>query len=129
MLLLSEKMFLGAKKKDIKSKKVQVSTEEMGLFADKTLELQQDSAKAVLQLSGGNAAVSGSKTQIYGATTVNGKTEVKDELKAPKATIDNLEAKTSFKSSNISDGIAIPAPAAAGSLSAKLKAEDAPEKK
>ena len=129
MLLLSEKMFLGAQNKDNKSKKLQAVTEELGLFADKTLEAQQGDAKAVLQLSGGDASVSGSKTQIYGATTVNGKTEVKDELKAPKATIDNLEAKTSFKSSNISDGIAIPAPAAAGSLSAKLKAEDAPEKK
>ena len=129
MLLLSEKMFVGAKKKDIKSKKVQVVTEEAGVFADKTLELQQDEAKAVLQLSGGNTAVGGSKVEVFGATTITGKTEVKDELKAPKATIDNLEAKTSFKSSNISDGIAIPGAPANGSLSAKLKAEDAPEKK
>lgn len=129
MLLLSEKMFLGAKKKDVKSKKLQAVSEELGLFADKTLEAQQDEGKAVLQLAGGNAAVGGSKMQLYGATTVNGKTEVKDELKAPKATIDNLEAKSSFKSSNISDGIAIPGAGAAGSLSAKLKAEDAPEKK
>ena len=129
MLLLSEKMFVGAKKKDIKSKKVQVVTEEAGIFADKTLELQQDEAKAALQLSGGNAAVGGSKVEVFGATTITGKTEVKDELKAPKATIDNLEAKTSFKSSNISDGIAIPGAPANGSLSAKLKAEDAPEKK
>ena len=129
MLLLSEKMFLGARKKDVKSKKLQAVSEELGLFADKTLEAQQDEGKAVLQLAGGNAAVSGSKTELYGATTITGKTEVKDELKAPKATIDNLEAKSSFKSSNISDGIAIPGAPANGSLSAKLKAEDAPEKK
>ena len=129
MLLLSEKMFLGAKKKDVKSKKLQAVSEEIGLFADKTLEAQQDEGKAVVQLAGGNAAVGGSKTQVYGATTVNGKTEVKDELKAPKATIDNLEAKSSFKSSNISDGIAVPGAGGGGSLSAKLKAEDAPEKK
>jgi hypothetical protein len=129
MLLLSEKMYVGAKKKDIKSKKVQVVTEEAGIFANKTLELQQDEAKAVLQLSGGNAGLSGSKVQVFGATAITGKTEVKDELKAPKATIDNLEAKTSFKSSNISDGIAIPGAPASGSLSAKLKAEDAPDKK
>ena len=69
----------------------------------------------------------GSKTDIYGATTINGKTEVKDELKAPKATIDNLEAKTSFKSSNISDGIAVPGAAGGGSLSVKLKTEDIQE--
>lgn len=129
MLLLSEKMFVGAKKKDIKSKKVQVVTEEAGMFADKTLELQQGDAKGVLQLEGGNAALGGSKTQVYGETTLNGKTEVKDELKAPKATIDHVEAKSSFKSSNISDGIPVPPPPSTAKLSAKLKAEDAPEKK
>ena len=129
MLLLAEKMFLGAKNKDNKSKKLQAVSEEMGLFADKTFEAQQDEGKAALQLAGGNAAVGGSKTEVFGATTINGKTEVKDELKAPKATIDNLEAKSSFKSSNISDGIAVPGAGGGGSLSAKLKAEDAPEKK
>lgn len=127
MLLLSEKMYVGAKNKDSKSKKLQAVSEEMGLFADKTLEAQQGDGKAVVQLSGGNAAVGGSKAEIYGATTVNGKTDIKGDLTAPKATIDNLEAKTSFKSTNISDGIAVPAPAAGGSLSAKLKTEDAPK--
>ena len=127
MLLLSEKMYVGAKDKDNKSKKLQVVSEEMGLFADKTLEAQQGEAKAVLQLAGGNAAISGSKTQVFGETTINGKTEVKDELKAPKATIDNLEAKTSFKSSNISDGIAVPGAPSTAKLSAKLKTEDAPK--
>ena len=127
MLLLAEKMFVGAKDNDNKSKRLQVVSEEIGLFADKTLEAQQGDAKAILQLADGNAAVSGSKTHIYGETTINGKTEVKDELKAPKGTIDNLEAKTSFKSPNISDGIAVPAPPATGKLSAKLKTEDAPK--
>ena len=119
MTIVSEKMYIGAKSKDAKSKKVQVVGEEVGAFADKTLEIQQDNGKAMVQLSG-------SKTQLNGATTINGKTEVKDELKAPKATIDNLEAKTSFKSTNISDGIAVPG-APGGSLSAKLKIEDAPK--
>ena len=127
MLLLSEKMYVGACDKDNKSKLVQAVSEEVGLFADKTLEAQQDSGKATLQLSGGNAAVSGSKTQVYGATTINAKTEIKDELKAPKATVDHVEAKSSFKSSNISDGIPVPAPPASATLSAKLKAEDAPK--
>ena len=129
LLILAEKMYLGAKKKDIKSKKVQLSTEEAGLFADKTLELQQGEAKAVLQLSDGKAALSGSETELYGKTTLNGKTEVKDELKAPKATIEHVQAKTSFKSQNISDGIPVPPPPSTAKLSAKLKAEDAPEKK
>ena len=126
MTLVSEKMYVGAKSKDVKSKKLQAVSEEMGLFADKTLEAQQGDGKAVVQLNGGNANVGGSKTQVYGDTTINAKTEVKGELKAPKATIDNLEAKSSFKSSNISDGSAVPAAAAGGSLSAELSVEDAP---
>ena len=127
MLLLSEKMYMGAKDKNNKSKLVQTVSEEVGLFADKTMEAQQGEQKAVLQLSGGNASISGSKMQIYGATTINAKTEIKDELKAPKATVDHVEAKSSFKSSNISDGIPVPAPPASAKLSAKLKAEDAPK--
>lgn len=128
MLLLAEKLYVGASDKDHKSKKLQAVSEEVGIFADKTLEAQQDK-KAILQFSGGKAALGGSETQVYGKTTVNDATQVKGELKAPKATIDNLEAKTSFKSQNISDGIAIPAPAAPANLSPKLTAEDAPKKK
>ena len=120
MTLVSEKMYVGAKSKDIKSKKLQAVSEELGLFADKTLEAQQDEGKAVLQLAGGNTAIGGSKNQIVGDT------EVKGEVKAPTATIDNLEAKTSFKSKNISDGIAVPA-AGGASVSKKLKTEDAPK--
>ena len=111
--IASEQLFVGAKGK---SKKLQMVSEEVGLFADKTLEAQQADGKSVLQLSGGNAALAGSKTEIYGDT------EVKSELKTPKATVDNLEAKTSFKSKNISDGIAVPG--TSGNLSTKLKAEE-----
>ena len=124
---VAEKMFIGAVSNDLKSKKIQAQSEEIGLFADKTLEAQQGEAKAVLQLADGNASVSGSKTQLYGETTINAKTEVKGELKAPKATIDNIEAKSSLKSPNISDGMAVGAAGGGGSLSAKLKTEDAPK--
>ena len=129
MTIVSEKMYMGAKSKDVKSKKVQVMSEEIGAFADKTLEIQQDEGKALVQLEGGNAAMGGSKTQIYGETTVNGKTEVKDELKAPKATIDNVEVKSAFKSPNIQDGMGVGAGGGGGTLSAKLQTEDAPEEK
>jgi hypothetical protein len=127
MTLVSEKMYVGAKSKDIKSKKLQAVSEEMGMFADKTFEAQQGDGKAVLQLDGGNANVGGSKTAVYGDTTINGKTDIKGDVTAPKATIDNIEAKSSFKSTNISDGIAVPGATAGGSLSAKLKTEDAPK--
>ena len=124
MTLVSEKMYLGAKSKDVKSKKLQAVSEEVGLFADKTLEAQQGDGKAVLQLDGGNVGLSGSKAQVFGDTTITGKAEVKGDLNVPKATIDNVEAKTSFKSSNISDGIAVPGAPASGSLSTKFKQED-----
>jgi hypothetical protein len=127
MTLVSEKMYIGSKSKDIKSKKIQAVSQEVGLFADNTLEAQQGDGKAVVQLSGGNASVGGSKTQVYGDTTINAKAEIKGEVKAPKATIDNLEAKNSFKSKNISDGISVGAGGGGGSLSAKLKTEDAPK--
>ena len=127
MVLVSEKMYVGSKSKDIKSKKVQMVSEEIGAFADKTLEIQQGDGKAAVQLDGGNVGVGGSKTDIYGDTTINAKTEVKAELKAPKATIDNVEAKTSFKSPNIKDGMGASAGGGGGSLSTKLTSEDAPE--
>ena len=126
MVLVSDKMFVGAKTKDIKSKKVQMVSEEVGAFADKTLEIQQGDGKALVQLEGGNASVGGSKTQVYGDTTINAKTEIKGEVKAPKATIDSIQAKSEFKSPNISDGMPAAPGAGGGNLSAKLKTEDAP---
>ena len=127
MTLVSEKMYVGAKSKDVKSKKVQTVSEEIGAFADKTLEMQQGEGKAAVQLDDGNAAVGGSKTQVYGETTINGKTEVKDELKAPKVVGDSVEAKSAFKSKNISDGMAMGGASGGGKLSTKLKNEDAPK--
>ena len=126
MVLLSEKMYVGAKSSDVKSKKVQVASEEIGAFADNTFEAQQGEAKAVVQLADSKASISGDKTQIYGDTTIEAKTEIKDELKAPKATIDHVEAKSSFKSPNIKDGASAGGGGGGGSLSAKLTLEDAP---
>ena len=127
MTLVAEKMYVGQKTKSEKSKKLQLVGEELGAFGDKTLEIQQGDGKALVQLSGGNASMGGSKSQIYGDTTITGKADIKGDVKAPKGTFDNLEAKTSFKSSNISDGFAIPGAPASGKLSAKLKTEDAPK--
>jgi hypothetical protein len=110
----------------VKSKKVQVASEEIGAFADNTFEAQQGEAKAVVQLDGGKTSLGGDKTQIYGDTTIEAKTEIKDELKAPKATIDHVEAKSSFKSPNIKDGASAGGGGGGGSLSAKLTLEDAP---
>ena len=124
MVLVSEKMSVGAVSKDVKSKKLQTISEEMGLFADKTLEAQQGEGKAVVQLSDGHAAFSGNKTQLFGETTVNANTEIKGEIKAPKASIDAVEAKSALKSPNIQDGMAAGAPGGGGSLSVKLQVEE-----
>ena len=105
---------------------MQVVSEEIGVFADNTFEAQQGEAKAVVQLDGGKTSLGGDKTQIYGDTTIEAKTEIKDELKAPKATIDHVEAKSSFKSPNIKDGASAGGGGGGGSLSAKLTLEDAP---
>ena len=119
MVLVSEKMYVGAKSKDVKSKQYQVMSEQIGAFADNTFEAQQGDGKALVQLDGGNASMGGSKMEIYGAT------DMKSELKVPKATVDDLNAGMHFKSQNIEDGMAAGS-AAGGSPSAKLKSEDAP---
>ena len=127
MILMAEQMFVGATSKDVKSKLLQAVSDTVGLFADTTLEAQQGEAKAVLQLDGGNVAVGGSKTNVFGETTVNANTEVKGELKAPKISGDDVQVGTHFKTPNIEDGMAAGAPGGGDSISAKLKAQDAPK--
>ncbi|MCR4766195.1 MAG: hypothetical protein K5856_08510 [Bacteroidaceae bacterium] len=129
MVLVAEKMFVGRTAKKNTAKQVQISAEKTGLYGTSTTEVQQGEGKAVVQLDGGNLSVGGSKTQIYGNTTVNAKAEFKADVKAPKLTADNLEAKTSFKTTNISDGIAVPGAPSSAKLSAKLKEDDAPAPK
>ena len=105
MVLVSEEMLIGAQSKEIKSKKVETISEEVDIMADNKLEAQQGEGKAVAQLADGNVTVSGSKVDVSGETTIDGNTEVKGEVKAPKATIENVEVKTAFKSPNIQDGM------------------------
>ena len=99
MLIVSETMNVGAKSKDMKSKKVETMSEEISVAADKTLEHNQGDGKASVKLADGKATVEASKTQI-GCDT-----EVKGEVKAPKATIDKEQVNQSFKSPNITDGM------------------------
>ena len=99
MLIVSETMNVGAKSKDIKSKKVETMSEEISVAADKTLENSQGDGKASVKLADGKATVEASKTQI------DCDTEVKGEVKAPKGTFDKVQASQSFKSPNITDGM------------------------
>lgn len=127
MVLVAENMYVGRTKKDSTSKQLQLSSDKLGLHGTSTAEMEQGSGKAIVQLDGGNLSASGSKTQFYGETTVNGKATFKADVAVPKLKADNLEAGTSFKSPNISDGIAVPGAPSTASLSAKLKEADAPE--
>ena len=122
MLLLSEKMFVGARDSKTKSQQVQVVSDKTGVFADTTLELQQ--AKAVVQLSGGNAAVGGGNLDLYGKTTLQGDVAAKGGITGGDIEMKNMKVKTSFKSPSTSEGIAVPGAPATGKLSAKLKEEE-----
>lgn len=127
LVMLGENVKLGTYSQNMKSKTVQMATEEVLIAGEKLIEAQQGD-KAVLQLTDGHAALAGDKTLIYGETTINAKTEIKGELAAPKAVINNIEASSSFKSPNISDGMAAGGGGGGGSLSAKKKVEDAEAK-
>ena len=129
MVILAEKMFVGRTDDKTLTKELQISAEKAGVYAKETAEIQQDGGKAMVQLDGGNVAVKGSKAEFYGDNTVNGKTEFKADVKAPKLVADSLEAKSSFKSPNISDGFSTPSSPSSAQLNAKLKENDAPKQK
>ena len=122
MLLLSEKMFVGARDSKMKSTQLQVSSDKTGVFAENTLELQQ--AKAVVQLSGGNASVGGGSLDLYGKTTLQGDVTAKGAIKGGDIEMKNMKVSSSFKSPSTSEGIAMPGAPATGKLSAKLKEEE-----
>ena len=127
MVLVAENMYVGRTKSDSQSKTLTISSEKTGIYGKTTTEIQQGEAKAVVQLDGGNVAISGSKVEFYGDNTINGKSDFKADVTMKKLTADNVEASKSFKSKNISDGIAVPGAPSTAKLSAKLSEADAPE--
>ena len=129
MVLIADNMYIGRTKSDSQSSTLLVSSDKTAIFGKTTAEMQQGDAKAVVQLDGGNVALSGSKAEFYGDNTINGKSDFKADVTMKKLTADNIEAKTSFKSKNISDGIAVPGAPSSAKLSAKLKEADAPKAK
>lgn len=126
MVLVADNMYIGRTKSDSQSSTLLVSSDKTAIFGKTTAEMQQGDAKAVVQLNGGNVALSGSKAEFYGDNTINGKSDFKADVTMKKATADNIEAKTSFKSKNISDGIAVLGAPSSAKLSAKLSEDDAP---
>jgi hypothetical protein len=126
MVLVADNMYIGRTKSDSQSSTLLVSSDKTAIFGKTTAEMQQGDAKAVVQLTGGNVAISGSKAEFYGDNTINGKSDFKADVTMKKATADNIEAKTSFKSKNISDGISVPGAPSTAKLSAKLSEDDAP---
>ena len=126
MVLVADNMYIGRTKSDSQSSTLLVSSDKTGIYGKTTAEMQQGDAKAVVQLDGGNVAISGSKAEFYGDNTVNGKSDFKADVTMKKLTADNIDAKTSFKSKNISDGVAVPGAPSSAKLSAKLSEDDAP---
>ena len=129
MVILAEKMFVGRTDDKTLTKELQISADKTGIYGKTTAELQQDSGNALVQLDGDNIAIKGKKAEFFGDNTVNGKTEFKAEVKAPKVAADSVEAKSSLKSPNISDGFAAPASPSTAQLNPKLKEADAPKEK
>ena len=123
LLLLAEKVYAGAKDKKVRSKSFQLASDQVGLFGDTTVELQQD-GKAIVQLTGGNASVSGSKTTLYGETTSEGKTTFKSDVTAATVNMKNLKVDSSFKTPYTTEGISVPGAPSTAKLSAKLKEEE-----
>lgn len=99
MELLAENMTIGMETKDFKSKKIEAASEEIVIGADKTFEAEQGEKKASVKLADGkmNLASSGNE--------VKGKTEFKDAVQGTDLTMNKVEAKQSFKSMNIKDGM------------------------
>ena len=126
MFLLSEKMFAGSKDSKTKSKQVQIASDSVGVFGDTTVELQQGDGKGVVQLNGGNAAVSGGNLDLYGTTTLQGKTTFKADVAMGDLDVKNIKIQTSFKSPYTSEGVAVPGAPSTAKLSAKLKEEEVP---
>lgn len=126
MVLVADNMYIGRTKSDSQSSTLLVSSDKTAIFGKTTAEMQQGDAKAVVQLDGGNVALSGSKAEFYGDNTINGKSDFKADVTMKKLTADNIDAKTSFKSKNISDGVAVPGAPSTAKLSAKLTEDDAP---
>ena len=123
LLLLAEKVYAGARDKKTRSKSVQVASDKVGLFGNTAVELQQD-GKAILQLSGGDAALSGSKTTLYGEMTSQGKSTFKSDVTAGTVEMKNLKVDSSFKTPYTTEGISVPGAPSTAKLSAKLSEEE-----
>lgn len=130
MQMVAEKTFIGEKDQ---SKQLEVTCEEISIGADKTFQMKQGDGKAVVQMESDKVSITGDEVNVKGKTkidgdteidgdqktsgnaevdgnaevkgdaTINGNADIKGEAKSPKATIDNLEVKGSFKSRNIMD--------------------------
>lgn len=127
MLLASDKMLLGSKNKETKSKLLQLSSDKVGIFATTTAEMQQGEAKAVVTLNGEKAIVGSSENKIAGNMVVVGDSDFKGEVKSPSGNIDVLHVGTSFSSPNIKDGMGPANGTMPESPAGKLKEEEMKE--
>ena len=127
MVLASDKMLLGSKNKETKSKLLQLSSDKVGIFATTIAEMQQGEAKAVVTLNAEKAIVGSSENKIAGNMVVVGDSDFKGEVKSPSGNIDVLHVGTSFSSPNITDGMGPANGTRPESPAGKLKEEEMKE--
>ena len=100
LLLLAETITAGKEGDDFKSKKIDaMASEDITLKGEKTFTAQQGDDKASVKLADGKMNLSS------GGNEVKGKTEFKDAVQGTELTMNKVEAKQSFKSMNIKDGM------------------------
>lgn len=119
----AENVFMGTKSKDNKSKKIQVSADNVILAADTTIEMQQGENNA-LSLNNGNASLGGAQVEICGDTTIKGGADIKGKIKATVFTAESVEASKSLKGPDTSDSKGAASAGKTEQISTQLKTED-----
>ena len=110
MLLLSETMNVGYKKKDLISKKMYiVADEQMLVKGTKKVDLTQN-GKNLLHFEDSKAELSSSGTLTLAGkdTKIHGKISLLGDVKAGDIEADNVKANKSVTAPNITDGISVP---------------------
>lgn len=121
--ILAETMGVGVDGDGKQGKYIQLEADRMGVFAGETVGISQGD-QSFIQLSKGQLAMSGEKNEIAGATTVCGKTEFGDEVKAGTVQIENLKVNTSLKSPSTSEGVGGPSASKSPSASQEIEKND-----
>lgn len=131
MLLIAEKMNIGYKKKEMKTKKLTVyAGESTTLMSDKMITMGQGADLKMQNLlkmsSDGSKLFSTKETTVNGKSKVNivGNSDFKGKITAGDIEAKNVKASGSLSSSNFGDGINVPTQAVNSEQAAKADVDD-----